>query len=131
MIGRVLPAQQRDRQLTPDAGDPKHERYRESYKHHVSPTRTGYTMPKAPIECIGIYQKPSQIVPPLNEVRDGDDAPVHGITRGLFGTSQSARPLSQFDAVVFNKQDAEGRIGDLPGVARYDKNLELKARSRK
>ena len=131
MIGRVLPAQQRDRQLTPDAGDPKDERYRELNKYHVQPKRTGYTMPKAPIECIGIYQKPSQIVPPLNEVRDGDDVPVHGITRGLFGTSQSARPLSQFDAVVFNKQDAEGRIGDLPGVARYDKNLELKARTRK
>ena len=131
MIGRVLPAQQRDRQLTPDAGDPKDERYRELNKYHVQPKRTGYTMPKTPIECIGIYQKPSQIVPPLNEVRDGDDVPVHGITRGLFGTSQSARPLSQFDAVVFNKRDAEGRIGDLPGVARYDKNLELKARGRK
>ena len=131
MIGRVLPTQQRDRQLTPTAGDPKDERYRESYKYHVQPKRSGYTMPKAPIECIGIYQKPSQIVSPLNEVRDGDDAPVHGITRGLFGTSQSARPLSQFDAVVFNKRDAEGRIGDLPGVARYDKNLELKARGRK
>jgi len=131
MIGRVLPTQQRDRQLTPNAGDPKDERYRELNKYHVQPKRTSYTMPKAPIDSVGIYQKPSQIVPPLNEVRDGDDAPVHGITRGLFGTSQSARPLSQFDEAVFNRRDAEGRIGDLPGVARYDKNLELKARSRK
>ena len=107
MIGRVLPTQQRDRQLTPNAGDPKDERYRESYNTTCTET---YGLHNAQIsdQCIGIHQLPSQIVPPLNEVRDGDDAPVHGITRGLFGTSQSARPLSQFDAVVFNKQDTRG-----------------------
>ena len=80
------------------------------YSHRVRPKTGTFSAPLAPIDRIGIYQKPSQMMLPLNEVRDGDDVPMYGVQR-VRTSSQNIKPISQFDRMVFNPREAEGRYG--------------------
>lgn len=103
------PSVRYERRTHGDAGEPETPRM-QYYYNTVKPLREERDAPLSPIECIGIYQKPSQMMLPLNEVRDGQDASVYGINR-TFSSSVSAKPLSQFDKEVFNPSDAYGRYG--------------------
>ena len=105
----IAPTVRYERRTHTDAGDPQPPTL--SYESHsVQPTRGERDTPLAPIDSIGMYQKPSQMMLPLNEVSDGKDASQYGINR-TFSTSVSAKPLSQFDRQVFNPEDAYGCYG--------------------
>jgi len=98
-----------ERRTQKDAGDPQPPQMK-YYSNQVK-ARTGeFDPPMSPLDSIGMYQKPSQMVLPLNEVSDGKDASQYGINR-VFSTSASTKPLSQFDRQVFNPRDAYGRYG--------------------
>ena len=105
----IAPTVHYERRTHKDAGDPQPPTM--SYESHsVKPTRGERDAPLAPIDSIGIYQKPSQMMLPLNEISDGKDASLYGLNR-TFSTSVSAKPLSQFDRQVFNPIVAYGRCG--------------------
>lgn len=98
-----------ERRTHKDAGDPQPPEMR-MYSNRVKGHTGKFDPPLSPIDSIGMYQKPSQMMLPLNEVNDGRDASQYGIGR-MFSTSVSAKPLSQFDKQVFNPRDAYGRYG--------------------
>lgn len=98
-----------ERRTQKDAGDPQYPQMK-CHSNEVR-ARTGeFDPPLSPLDSIGMYQKPSQMILPLNEVSDGKDASQYGINR-VYTTSVSAKPLSQFDRQVFNPRDAYGRYG--------------------
>ena len=98
-----------ERRTHKDAGDPEAPEMK--YASSTVKAREGvFDPPLSPLDSIGIYQKPSQMSLPLNEVSDGKDASQYGSDR-MFTTSTSVKPLSQFDRQVFNAHDAYGRYG--------------------
>jgi len=106
MLGPTVRYERRTRE---DAGDPQPPKLRD-YSHEVKATRGSRTVALSPIESIGIYQDPQQMMLPIQEATDGNDAPLYGIGR-MFSSSVSTKPLSQFDRQVFNAKDAYGRYG--------------------
>lgn len=97
------------RALTKDAEDPRPPQMR-AYSGRVHARKGNFHAPLAPIDRIGIYVRPSQMMLPVNEVRDGDDVPLYGIQRDRT-SSQNIKPPSQFDRALFNRRGAEGRYG--------------------
>jgi len=76
----IAPTVRYERRTHTDAGDPQPPTL--SYESHsVQPTRGERDTPLAPIDSIGMYQKPSQMMLPLNEVSDGKDASLYGLNR--------------------------------------------------
>ena len=92
-----------------DAGDPQPPQMRQ-YSNEVTPHTDIHHPDLSPLDSIGIYQKPSQMMLPTHEVTDGMDASQYGIGR-MFSTSVSVKPLSQFDTQVFDAREAYGRYG--------------------
>lgn len=105
----IAPSVHYERRTHRDAGDPETPEMTQ-YSHSTQAFRDERHVPLSPIDSIGIYQKPSQMMLPLNEVSDGQDASIYGIQR-MFSTDVAAKPLSQFDRQVFNPRDAYGRYG--------------------
>ena len=58
-------------------------------------------VPLGPLDCIGIYQDPMQMMLGLNDANDDRDASLYGVGR-MFTSPVNAKPLSQFDRQVFN-----------------------------
>jgi hypothetical protein len=98
-----------ERRTHPDAGDPQPPKLREK-SNPVKPTRRERAVPLGPLDCIGIYQDPMQMMLPLNDANDDRDASLYGVGR-MFTSPVNAKPLSQFDRQVFNAKEAGGRYG--------------------
>ena len=98
-----------ERRTHPDAGDPQPPKLREK-SHPVKPTRRERAVPLGPLDCIGIYQDPMQMMLGLNDANDDRDASLYGIGR-MFSSPVNAKPLSQFDRQVFDAKEAGGRYG--------------------
>lgn len=105
----AIPSVRYERRTHKDAGDPQYPQMKQ-YSNEIKAFRAERDAPLSPIDSIGIYQKPSQMILPLNEVSEGKDASMYGLNR-MFSTSVCAKPLSQFDRQVFNPRDAYGRYG--------------------
>ena len=105
----IDPSVHYERRTHADAGDPQAPQMKE-YSHGVHAFREERHVPLSPIQCIGIYQQPSQLSLSLADVSEGKDASLYG-TAQVFTSDTSIRPLSQFDSQVFNSQDAFGQFG--------------------
>ena len=79
-------------------------------RHPVKPTRRERSVPLGPLDSIGIYQDPMQMMLGLNDANDDRDASLYGIGR-IFTSPVNAKPLSQFDRQVFNAKETGGRYG--------------------
>lgn len=98
-----------ERRTRADAGEPQPPTMT-MYSNYIKSHREERHVPLAPIESIGIYHSNLQLVEPIAEINENKDGSLYATTKS-FVTDVSLKPLSQFDAQVFDFKDCFGTYG--------------------
>ena len=110
MNAEILPKARYDVRTHKNAGDPRPGMYGFQSRYSTNAVRGERTVPLSPIQCIGKYIKPSDQMLMPEDNTTGRDSPLFGYyTKNE--TTQQARPISQFDRIVFDRHEREGRYG--------------------